>query len=135
MRARRCVACCSSENQKPPVTRACPGASRAGNLAHRFKRAPRTTHRAPGRMAPTPRSSEDRTVAALLAPDILELLEESPGAVAAETEELHPADLADVAEALPPGRVVALLAALPKERAADVLEYLDEELQIGRAHV
>jgi magnesium transporter len=71
----------------------------------------------------------DRPVGALLAPDILELLEESPAAVAAETEELHPADLADVAEALPEERVVAFLTALPKERAADVLEYLDEELR------
>ncbi|MFN2563513.1 MAG: magnesium transporter [Gemmatimonadaceae bacterium] len=83
-------------------------------------------------MARAQHNPEDRPVAALLVPDILELLEEAPGAVAAETEELHPADLADVAEALPPGRVVAFLTALPKERAADVLEYLDEEL---RAHV
>src|SRR3712207_1617363 len=83
-------------------------------------------------MNPSPRSPEDRPIAALLAPDILELLEESPGAVAAETEELHPADLADVAEALPSDRVAALLVALPKERAADVLEYLNEDL---RAHV
>jgi magnesium transporter len=80
-------------------------------------------------MVPTARNPEDRPVAALLAPDILELLEESPGAVAAETEELHPADLADVAETLPPERVTAFLAALPKERAADVLEYLNEELR------
>ena len=80
-------------------------------------------------MTPGTRDPADKTVGALLAPDILELLEESPGAVAAETEELHPADLADVAEALPRERVVSFLAALPKERAADVLEYLDEELR------
>jgi magnesium transporter len=72
---------------------------------------------------------EDRPIAALLAPDILTMLEESPGDIAAETEELHPADLADVAELLPPERVPALLAALPRPRAADVLEYLDEELR------
>jgi len=72
---------------------------------------------------------QDQPVAALLAPDILELLEESPGDVAAETEELHPADLAAVAEQIPHDRVRALLSALPKERAADVLEYLDEELR------
>lgn len=72
---------------------------------------------------------EERPVAALLAPDILALLDESPGDVAAETEELHPANLADVAEALPRERVAELLAVLPPARAADVLEYLDEELR------
>jgi magnesium transporter len=80
-------------------------------------------------MSMTPHDSEDRPIAALLAPDILDLLEESPAAVAAETEELHPADLADVAELLPFERVVTLLNALPKERAADVLEYLEEDLR------
>jgi magnesium transporter len=68
-------------------------------------------------------------VAALLAPDILSLLEEAPGSIAAETEEMHPADLADVAEALPRERVAELLSALPSDRAADVLEYLDEDLR------
>src|SRR5512141_3088855 len=75
------------------------------------------------------REDEVRGVAALLAPDILNLLEESPQNVAAETEEMHPADLADVAEALPRERVADLLKALPSERAADVLEYLNEELR------
>ena len=69
---------------------------------------------------------EERPVAALLAPDILALLDESPGDVAAETEELHPANLADIAEALPRERLAQLMRALPAERAADVLEYLDE---------
>jgi len=68
-------------------------------------------------------------MAALLAPDLLALLDESPESVAVETEEMHPADLADVAEAMPPERVAALLAALPPDRAAGVLEYLDEELR------
>lgn len=70
-----------------------------------------------------------RAMAALLAPDILELLAESPGQIAVETEEMHPADLADVAEALPRERVAALLSALPPARAADVLEYLDDDLR------
>ena len=72
---------------------------------------------------------ERRPIGALLAPDILALLEESPSQIAAETEEMHPADLADVAEALPFEQVPVFLAALPKERAADVLEYLDEDLR------
>lgn len=72
---------------------------------------------------------EERPVAALLVPDILVLLDESPQNVAAETEELHPANLADIAEALPHDRLVQLMGALPADRAADVLEYLDEELR------
>jgi len=76
-----------------------------------------------------PKSPAERPLAALMAPDILDLLEEAPSTIAAETEELHPADLAEVAELIPRDKVKALLAALPKERAADVLEYLDEELR------
>jgi magnesium transporter len=75
------------------------------------------------------RESQDKPLAALVAPDILELLEESPAAIAAEVEEMHPADLADVAELLPEPQIVRFLAALPPARAADVLEYLDEELR------
>jgi magnesium transporter len=76
-----------------------------------------------------PQRKEERPVAALIAPDILALLEESPADVAAETEEMHAADLADVAEALPLEQVRVLLRVLPAARAADVLEYLDEELR------
>jgi magnesium transporter len=71
----------------------------------------------------------DRPIAALLVPDILVMLEESPADLAAETEDLHPRDLADIAEALPIKKVAAFLAALPSPRAADVLEYLDEEVR------
>jgi magnesium transporter len=76
-----------------------------------------------------PHRREERPLAALLAPDILALLDESPGDVAAETEELHPANLADVAAELPVERVPELLRALPPARAADVLEYMEEELR------
>jgi magnesium transporter len=79
-------------------------------------------------MTPSQRK-EERPIAALIAPDILALLEESPSDVAAETEEMHAADLADVAESLPIDQVKLLLRVLPAERAADVLEYLDEELR------
>lgn len=76
------------------------------------------------------RHNEDlRAMAALLAPDIMELLDEAPEQIAVETEEMHPADLADVAEALPRERVAALLSALPPARAADVLEYMDDDLR------
>jgi magnesium transporter len=72
---------------------------------------------------------DDASVGTLLAPDILELLEENPDAIAAQTEELHARDLADVAQALPREMVGPFLSALPVERAADVLEYLREELR------
>ncbi|MGH7604229.1 MAG: magnesium transporter [Gemmatimonadaceae bacterium] len=57
------------------------------------------------------------------------MLEESPEAIPAETEELHAKDLATVAEALPRDHVGPFLASLPLERAADVLEYLNEDLR------
>jgi magnesium transporter len=68
-------------------------------------------------------------MAALLAPTILDLLDSDPHTIAAETEEIHPADLADIAEALPRERVADLLRALSQERAADILEYLDEDVR------
>jgi magnesium transporter len=71
----------------------------------------------------------DRPIAALLVPDILALLDEAPGDLAAETEEMHAADLANVVEAMPSGRVGDFLGALPPGRAAQVIEYLDEELR------
>ena len=80
-------------------------------------------------MTPSHRNPEERPVGALLAPDILALLLKSPSLIAAETEELHPADLADVAEAMPIEQIPLFLAALPQDRAAAVLEYLDEELR------
>src|SRR4051812_3151612 len=75
------------------------------------------------------RNPEDRPLATLLAPDISALLEESPADIRAETEDIHPADLADVAELLDREQLQPFLAALGPDRAADVLEYLDEELR------
>jgi magnesium transporter len=80
-------------------------------------------------MTPAQHKPEERPLGALLAPDIIALLDESPALIAAETEEMHPADLADVAEAMPFEQVPVFLAALPRDRAAQVLEYLDEELR------
>ena len=76
-----------------------------------------------------PHPNEERPIAALLAPDIMALLDELPATVAVETEEMHPADLADVAAAMPRERVRAFLNALPRERAADVVMHLSEELR------
>ncbi|MDB4880434.1 MAG: magnesium transporter [Gemmatimonadetes bacterium] len=80
-------------------------------------------------MTPSQHSPEERPLGALLAPDILALLHESPELIAAETEELHPADLADVAESIPFEELPRFLASLPTDRAASVLEYLDEALR------
>ena len=77
----------------------------------------------------SPEKRDPEEIAALLAPDILELLSAAPTSVALETAELHPADMASVAEALPRGALPSFLAALPAERAAEVLEYLDDELR------
>lgn len=78
----------------------------------------------------TPPRPHDHELAALLAPDILALLDESPADIVPETEELHPKDLADVAEILPRARLGDFLRVLGPARAADVLEYLDEELRV-----
>ncbi|MFI5257214.1 MAG: magnesium transporter [Gemmatimonadales bacterium] len=82
-------------------------------------------------MTPPPHNPEERPIGALLAPDLLALLEEAPSLIAADTEEVHPADLAEAAEAMPFDSIPLFLAALPRERAAQVLEYLDEELRSG----
>ncbi|MFN8580971.1 MAG: hypothetical protein U0163_08365 [Gemmatimonadaceae bacterium] len=76
----------------------------------------------------SPRNPE-RPIAALIAPDIIALLDESPNDVAAETEEMHPADLADIAELMPQEKVVEFLRALGNERAGAVLEYIDEAVR------
>jgi magnesium transporter len=82
----------------------------------------------PKRKTRKPRPDES-AVATLLAPDIQAMLEQGAAVVAAETEELHPANLADIASGLPNDQVLALLRALPPARAADLLEYLDEGLR------
>src|SRR5215468_3538974 len=74
------------------VSKGCPAARRLGMLTPRAcARARPQVRTAP--MTSLPRNPEDRPVATLLAPDIIAMLEESPGDLAAETEEIHPADL------------------------------------------
>lgn len=77
----------------------------------------------------TPRPNEERPLAALLGPDLVEMLDQMPASIAPQTEEMHPADLADLAEGLPEEYLRPFLAALPRGRAAEVLEYLDEEMR------
>lgn len=80
-------------------------------------------------MTPSKPRKDEQSIAALVAPDILDLLESEPSSVAAEVEDLHPADLADVAEALPQNLIAVFLATLPPGRAGEVMEYLNEELR------
>ena len=80
-------------------------------------------------MSAQQRNPEDRPVAALLAPDIIALLDESPADIRVETEEIHPADLAEVAEYLEREQLGAFLTALGPQRAAEIVGYLDEELR------
>ncbi len=80
-------------------------------------------------MTPPKPRKDAPVVATLLAPDLQAMLAQGAAVVAAETEELHPANLADIASALPQEQVLALLRALPAARAADLLEYLDEDLR------
>ncbi len=76
-----------------------------------------------------PHTDRNRDLAALIVPDLLELLQEAPESLAPQTEEMHPADLADIAEALPEESLRAFLSALPTQRAAEVLEYIDVDLR------
>ena len=76
-----------------------------------------------------PQHHDALATAALLAPDILDLLETDPSAIPTETEQVHAADLADVAERLPRSLVPLFLASLAPARAASVLEYLDEAIR------
>src|SRR6185437_11972713 len=80
-------------------------------------------------MAQPHKNPEYLPVAALLAPDIIALLDESPADVRVETEENHPADLAQVAELLEPDQLKAFLTARGSERAAEVLGYLDADVR------
>ena len=81
-------------------------------------------------MTPSQRNPEDRPVAALLAPDILALLEESPARSRRRRRSCTRPTSRTSPRRCRSSRSSAFLAALPTDRArADVLEYLDEELR------
>lgn len=62
------------------------------------------------------------TTTRLLLPEVKEALDKNPEELVALTEELHPADLADIARALEPDLAQKMLTALPIEVAARVIE-------------
>jgi magnesium transporter len=67
------------------------------------------------------------TTTRLLLPDVSEALRSDPASVVEMTEELHPADLADLVGALDDELALKLLKALPVEEGARLLEALDED--------
>jgi magnesium transporter len=67
------------------------------------------------------------TTTRLILPEVIEALRSSPEALIELTDELHPADLADLAAALEPELAQTLLDVLPVEIGARLLEHLDEE--------
>src|SRR5689334_10130233 len=67
------------------------------------------------------------TTTRLILPEVIDALGSSPEALIELTEELHPADLADLAGALEPALAQRLLEVLPVEIGARLLEHLDED--------
>src|SRR5689334_19895655 len=85
-RADNCLWCssCRCTTDKDPTT----GLSRLDR--HRYVAPAHHGEDGGAPMTPPQRNPEDRPVGALLAPDILALLDESPGDIPVETEEIHP---------------------------------------------
>ncbi|MEW5854956.1 MAG: magnesium transporter [Myxococcota bacterium] len=65
-------------------------------------------------------------LAALIAPDVEEMLRSQPQDVPAALEEFHAADIAEIAQRLSTENRALLLQTLPPDQAAGVLEYLDK---------
>ena len=63
----------------------------------------------------------------LILPEVIQSLEQNPQALLSLTDELHPADLADLAIALPPELAQKLIMVLPIELSARLLESCEEE--------
>jgi len=70
------------------------------------------------------------TTTRLLLPEVKAALEADPDSLVALTEELHPADLADLAMALDPDTAKEMLAVLPVEISARVVEHCVEATQV-----
>ena len=77
----------------------------------------------------TTRPEFESQASGLLLPEIREILRTNPGELNEVTEELHPADLADMVTRLEDEEVPLFFSSLPVDRAADVAEYLDETLR------
>lgn len=80
----------------------------------------------------TTRPEFESHASGLLFPEIREILRTSPAELPEVTEELHPADLADMVGRLEEDEIRIFFSHLPVDRAADVAEYVDSVL---RAHL
>ena len=67
------------------------------------------------------------TTTRLLLPEVSEALRKNPREILGLTEELHPADLAELAVAMEPELALVLLEVLPAEEASRLLEACEEE--------
>jgi len=67
------------------------------------------------------------SVAKIIAPDVQELIRESPQQLAAAVKDLHPADIAELLDELPREDRIVLFEALPTEQGAAVLSELKGE--------
>lgn len=77
----------------------------------------------------TKRPDFESAASGLLFPEVLEILESDPSELNELTEELHPADLADIVAKLEDEAVLIFFGALPVDRAADVAEYVEESVR------
>lgn len=77
----------------------------------------------------TKRPDFDSPASGLLFPEVLDILKSDPSELNELTEELHPADLADMVGRLEDDEVLVFFAALPVDRAADVAEYVEDSLR------
>lgn len=71
----------------------------------------------------------DSPASGLLFPEVLDILKSDPSELNELTEELHPADLADMVGRLEEDEVLVFFSALPVDRAADVAEYVEDSLR------
>lgn len=77
----------------------------------------------------TKRPDFDSPASGLLFPEVLDILKSDPSELNELTEELHPADLADMVARLEEDEVLVFFSALPVDRAADVAEYVEDSLR------
>ena len=77
----------------------------------------------------TKRPDFEAAASGLLFPEILEILHSDPSELNELTEELHPADLADIVGRLEDQDVPIFFGALPVDRAADIAEYVEDSVR------
>jgi magnesium transporter len=77
----------------------------------------------------TTRPEFESQASGLLLPEIRDILKNNPQELDDATQELHPADLADMVTRLEEEEIPLFFSALPVDRAADVAEYVEDTLR------